>query len=93
MNEEIMNVENEEVIGEVVDTYEELENSGKGLLGTIVAGVVLVGAGAVLAYKNRDKLKKKRTEKLIRKLEDQGYKVTEPEPIEGEMICSEEEAE
>ena len=67
MNEEIM--ENEIVETEDMETYEEPETVSKGHFGKIAVGAaVAVGLGvAALLYKNRDKLEKRRIEKLRKK--------------------------
>lgn len=73
MNEEMMTmveeIENNEVTD--VEVYEETSKSGNGIVGKIAIGVVgaVVGAGALIYYKTKDK----REERTIRKLEKKGY--------------------
>ena len=65
--EEINN--NEVMIEETVDACENSNTQNYGLIGKILVGVIgltVAGAGA-LAYKNRDRLEKRRIEKLKKK--------------------------
>lgn len=81
MNEELKVNEMEETkefdVNEVEMDCEDLETSGGGLLGLVAVVGGIVGAG-VAAYKNRDKIANKITERKIRKLEKKGYTVIEP---------------
>lgn len=74
--------ENEKVMindEEIVDTYEETEESGHGALGALVAGAVIVGgATAGILYKTRAKREAKRIEKLRKK----GYVICNPEDVD-----------
>lgn len=74
-----------------LDNLEENENEDSGL-GFAIAGLVL-GAGAVAALivKNKDKIKAKRIERQIKKLEKAGYNVTKID-IEDEEVVSEEDS-
>lgn len=84
--------ENEKVMldeEEIVDTYEETEESGHGVVGALIAGAVIVGGAVVgILYKNRAKLEAKRIEKLRKK----GYVIYNPE-TEGSNLESDEETE
>lgn len=60
---------NEVMIEETVDACENSDTQNYGLIGKILVGVIgltVAGAGA-LAYKNRDRLEKRRIEKLKKK--------------------------
>lgn len=60
---------NEVMIEETVDVCENSDTQNYGLIGKILVGVIgltVAGAGA-LAYKNRDRLEKRRIEKLKKK--------------------------
>lgn len=60
---------NEVMIEETVDACENSNSQNYGLIGKILVGVIgltVAGAGA-LAYKNRDRLEKRRIEKLKKK--------------------------
>ena len=60
---------NEVMIEETIDVCENPDNQNYGLIGKILVGVIgltVAGAGA-LAYKNRDRLEKRRIEKLKKK--------------------------
>lgn len=60
---------NEVMIEETNDTCENSDTQNYGLIGKILVGVIgltVAGAGA-LAYKNRDRLEKRRIEKLKKK--------------------------
>lgn len=59
-----------------LDNLEENEDQDSGL-GFAIAGLVLgVGAVAALIVKNKDKIKAKRIERQIKKLEKEGYNVS-----------------
>lgn len=79
MNEEMMTTMEETEEIEHLGTYEvihEPESSNGGLIGKLVIGAAIVGAGAAaLIYKNRAKLEQKR----IQKLEKKGYVIYKPE--------------
>ena len=79
------NIEIEEVEGDVYDPeYSESSSGNRG--GALAAGVGLVAAlvgGGIYLWKNRDKIKAKRTEKQIAKLEKKGYKVYNTNELEG----------
>lgn len=98
MNEEMRNEIEVTEVATTEDNYDvSYEGSGAGkiiigLAGLGVAGLVgLVG----LAIKNKEKLKNKRTERMIKKLEKQGYIVDAPEfeNVESEDIEEPEEVE
>ena len=88
MNEELKvmeEIENNEVA--MTEYYEEPENTGNGIVGKIAIGAVaaVVGAGAFIYYKTKDK----REERTIRKLEKKGYvisKVVDQEVEESEPV-------
>lgn len=75
-----------------LDNIEEDENEDS-CFGFAIAGLVL-GAGAVAALivKNKDKIKAKRIERQIKKLEKAGYNVSKID-AEDEEVVSEENAE
>ena len=76
MNEEMRN---EIEVTEVAE-YENNEVScGGSGVGKVIIGLAGLGVAAVtgVALKNKEKLKNKRTERMIRKLEKQGYIVEE----------------
>lgn len=76
MNEEmILQETTEELNTEVENTHVDSENSGGGILGKVVLGLV-AGAVAVgvAVWKNKDKLEARR----IKKLEKKGYIITKP---------------
>ena len=80
MTEEIMNFEEIENT-ELVEIDEEPETSGKGIVGKLAIGALIVGGAAALIYKNKHKFE----ERKIRKLEKKGYLVIRPEdemPVE-----------
>lgn len=68
-NQDVEVVECEVVEGTIVDP-KPVNDSG---LGKIILGAV-IGAGAMLVYKNKSKFEERR----IRKLEKKGYKITKP---------------
>lgn len=72
-------VEIEEVEDVEVTTLEP-EESSSGVLGTVVKAGLVIGGAAVVgwAIKNRNKLKARREEKAIAKLEKAGYVVSLP---------------
>lgn len=75
MNEEMMtmNQENEDV--EAMTTTEATENSGGGILGKVILGLVGVGAAAAgVLYLTRTK----REQAQIKRLEKKGYVVHKP---------------
>ena len=75
MNEEMLIETTEETNTEIGNTNVDSENSGGGILGKIVFGLVAAGAAAGVAlWKNRDKLEARR----IKKLEKKGYIITKP---------------
>lgn len=60
-----------------VEENDNNEKSGNGILGKVLAGVVLAagaGIGAVL-YKNREKMKQQKEQRDIAKLEKKGYRI------------------
>ena len=76
-----------EMVNEVKDIADvsDAQESKTGIIGKVVIGVAVAGIAGVSAffYKNRSK----RKEKMIAKLREQGYTITEPEePIEGEVV-------
>lgn len=91
MNEEMNNQEIELI--EEVEIYEEPKKSGSGFL-KVLGGLALLGGAAALAvrYKNRDKIKEKKIEKL-RKQGYVVYKLDEGEPLDFERVHEEPEAE
>lgn len=75
---EDINVNANEIVEEVVDT-EQIKSSG--LTGLAIAlGIAVVGSAGAIIYKNRDKIEKKRIEKLVKK----GYLIYEPGDNEAE---------
>lgn len=76
-----------------LDNPEENENEDSGL-GFAIAGLVL-GAGAVAALivKNKDKIKAKRIERQIKKLEKAGYNVSKSDVEESEVVSEEDNTE
>lgn len=80
MSEEIRN---EEVMEEATEIYdlepvsEGEESGGNGAIKLIVGAVAVAGAVGALAWKGKDKIKQKRTEHQIKKLEKKGFVVTE----------------
>ena len=87
MNEEMNNQEVELV--EEIEIYEEPEKSGNGFL-KVLGGVAVLATAAVAAvcYKNRDKIKEKRIEKL-RKQGYVVYKHEEDQPLDFERVHEE----
>ena len=71
----IMELENLEDM-EVTET--ENETQGKGFLGKLAIGSLIAGVAGLIVYKNRDKIEKRRIEKLRKK----GYVIYEPGEIE-----------
>lgn len=96
-NNELMNTEVEEILDNEA-TYEEETEEKSSVAGKIVFGLgaAVVAGATALAIKNRDKIKAKRTERQIKKLEAKGYVVVdvndddESEDIEEETTESEE---
>lgn len=82
MSEE-MKVEEMELVTnaneEVLDTYEDSEVLGGGVLGKVLVGALITGAGLGAAYlcKNRGKLDEWR----IKKLEKKGYQVYKADEV------------
>lgn len=85
MIEEIKNFEEIENT-DMVENDEEPETSGKGIVGKLAIGALVVGGAAALIYKNKHKLE----ERKIRKLEKKGYIVVRPEDPMPEELCSDE---
>lgn len=87
--EEIRNYE--EVTEQAMEMAQEVEPSGKGVIGFVAGAAVLVGGAVVLyAHKTKDKREAKQVEKLRKK----GYVIYEPEveePISEEDCESTEE--
>lgn len=81
-NEEMINEE----LGceELMIPEEETENSIGGLLALGVSALVGLGMAGYAAYKNRDKIKAKRIEKKIAKLEKLGFTVIRNDQAEEE---------
>ena len=74
-----------------LDNLEENEDQDSGL-GFAVAGLVLgVGAVAALIVKNKDKIKAKRIERQIKKLEKEGYNVSKIDIDDAEEVEVEED--
>lgn len=89
MNEETKVMANEATNNtEVQGTYTESDTSSNGGgskgLGVLVVGALI--AGGVGLFKNRDKIKAKKEEKQIKKLEKKGYVV-----YKAEEVCEEAE--
>lgn len=63
--EEIRNFE--EVTNETMEVAQEAVNSGNGVLGYILGGLVVAGVTAFVAHKTKDKLEAKKIEKLRKK--------------------------
>lgn len=81
-------IEIEEVEGELYDPeYSDSSNGNRGGALAIGGGIVaaLVGGGIYLC-KNKDKIKAKRAEKQIAKLEKQGYKVYKTTELDGTVV-------
>lgn len=81
MNEELreLNMENDDVTMETNDS-----DSKSGLIGKLVVGSVIAGAGLLGAaiYKNRNKLEERRMEHKIKKMKKKGFTVIKPEKVE-----------
>lgn len=86
MNEELKVMEEQTNYEAEAEYYEEPETTGNGIVGKIAIGAVaaVVGAGAFVYYKTKDK----REQRTIRKLEKKGYviskqidEVEESEPV------------
>ena len=81
-NKEIMNVEEIETEEEMEVT--ETETSGKSKLKKFVIGAAIVGIGAAIICKNRDKIEARRIAKLRKK----GYVIIAPDEVaEAEAEC------
>ena len=97
--EDLKNVAEETTMEEtnVIDLYpaeDECETESHGF-GKLMIGLGLAATAAVVAVavKNKDKIKQKKTEKMIKKLEEQGYLVAEEYADIDEDFCEEEESE
>lgn len=77
-NQEVIDIQDEDV--EVVDSNGEPAGS-KGLLGLALGIGVGIAVAGVAAWKNRDKIKQKRVDKQIKKLEKKGYVVSKEIPV------------
>lgn len=77
MENEIINVTEEAVTNDVLNN-ENLTNNkiGKAIGVTLVLGAIATGA-TVLIRKNKGKLKAMRISKMVKKLENEGYIVTD----------------
>lgn len=88
--EENMNVINEQgIIGTEEKMTESeiqapIENGGSILPKIILGAAGIAGAGIAL-WKNREKIKEKRTERQIRKLEDKGFIVRRSAPMDDDV--------
>jgi hypothetical protein len=84
-NNEVDAIDNEEVTM-VTDVSEESE--GGGILGKVVAGVVMTGVavGIGIFVKNKDKRKAKKIAKAAEMLKKEGYNIEEPAVEEGDVI-------
>lgn len=94
MNEEIKTNEMMEQESENYETEGSTSNGGRGGAG-VIGAVLAVGGLAVYAWKNRDKIKQKRINKKIAKMESLGYTVTkneEPSEAVEEKDSNEEES-
>lgn len=96
--EELRNyeLENEVEVEETEVGVDAEESTGSGLLGKIVGGVLVtaVVAGVTVVVKNKDKIKKKRYEKMAKKLIKAGYDVYEgPDYADEEVVADEESTE
>ena len=76
-----------EMVNEVKDIADisDAQESKNSIIGKVAIGIAVAGIAGVSAffYKNRGK----RKEKMIAKLREQGYTITEPEePVEGDAV-------
>ena len=76
-----------EMVNEVKDIADisDAQESKNSIIGKVAIGIAVAGIAGVSAffYKNRGK----RKEKMIAKLREQGYTITEPEePLEGDVV-------
>ena len=86
--EEMENLESYPVETETLwlEPEEESEN-GSGLGKLVLAGLGIVGLGlAAFAYKKKDQIAAKKTEKAIKKLEKKGYTIMKVEDTEDEYF-------
>ena len=87
MEMETMNTMNEEIVEEVTElteVYDEVPaeiSEGGNFVGKVVKGLLVLGAGAVIALgiKNKKKINDWRNERAIKKLEKQGFTVEYPD--------------
>lgn len=73
-NNEMMELKNEDNC----ESTDSCSNSGRGGAGLLGLGLAVVG-GAVYLWKNKEKIKQKRIDKKIAKMESLGYTVTKNE--------------
>lgn len=94
MEDIIMNEEIEEVINTEVETHEEPETGSDGsVVAKVAIGLVAVGAAAVAAWKNKDKLVAWNDERKIKKLEKKGYVIQKKVEDEAEDVPVQDDSE
>lgn len=79
MNEEMRNenIETEEIVNPVAETcVDETTESGGGLLKFVAVAVCAAGAAGAYLYKTKNKRQARKKNRMIEKLEAEGYKVT-----------------
>lgn len=91
MNEEMRNenIETEEIVNPVAETcVEETTESGGGLLKFVAVAVCAAGAAGAYLYKTKNKRQARKKNRMIEKLEAEGYTVSmnKPEVVDVEEV-------
>ena len=91
MNEEMRNenIETEEIVNPVAETcVEETTESGGGLLKFVAVAVCAAGAAGAYLYKTKNKRQARKKNRMIEKLEAEGYTVrlNKPEVVDVEEV-------
>ena len=77
--------------GEGYDEYSEESGSGFAKVAIGLVGSAIAAAGTAVIVKNKDKISNWKRERKIKKLENEGYIVINPEIDEAEVVESEQE--
>lgn len=91
MNEEMRNenIETEEIVNPVAETcVDETTESGGGLLKFVAVAVCAAGAAGAYLYKTKNKRQARKKNRMIEKLEAEGYTVSmnKPEVVDVEEV-------
>lgn len=91
INQETELTENNDVLTAELITEDDLETGSSGLAGVGIAALAILGGVAAIAYKKRDKINERRTERQIKRLQKKGYNISKIEVFESEDDVESEE--